>query len=302
MTKDEMKQLAEKVAAIGRRDIWHKRWRNLALVLIAIGLFKIFSTPAPVVDKSHIAVINIDEPISQNSLFWEQFERINNKDTKAALILMNSPGGTVGDSERLYNQIRDIQEMMPVALLVENSATSGGYLASLAADRIYAYNSAVIGSIGVIFRSWIARDVYDMIGLKLEQITTGSHKGYPSSYEEMPDDVKKNLTRMLEADNNWFLDLVIQRRNVGRDTITAIQEAQVYNAKDALALGLIDGISNRSDQIRSLYDQVGVLPLKDMSVDEDDVLGISKLLKPQRKSMGKLISRLLLGAESPVIG
>ncbi|MEC7030539.1 MAG: signal peptide peptidase SppA [Pseudomonadota bacterium] len=302
MTKDEMKQLAEKVAAIGRRDIWHKRWRNLALVLIAIALFNIFSTPAPVVDKSHIAVINIDEPISQNSLFWEQFERISNKDTKAALILMNSPGGTVGDSERLYNQIRDIQEMMPVALLVENSATSGGYLASLAANRIYAYNSAVIGSIGVIFRSWIARDVYDMIGLKLEQITTGSHKGYPSSYEEMPDDVKKNLTRMLEADNNWFLDLVIQRRNVGRDTITAIQEAQVYNAKDALALGLIDGISNRSDQIRSLYDQVGVLPLKDMSVDEDDVLGISKLLKPQRKSMGKLISRLLLGAESPVIG
>lgn len=302
MTKDDMKQLAEKVAAIGRRDIWHKRWRTLALVLIAIGLFKIFSTPAPVVDKSHIAVINIDEPISQNSLFWEQFERINNKDTKAALILMNSPGGTVGDSERLYNQIRDIQKMMPVALLVENSATSGGYLASLAADRIYAYNSAVIGSIGVIFRSWIARDVYDTIGLKLEQITTGSHKGYPSSYEEMPDDVKENLTRMLEADNNWFLELVIERRNVGKDTIKAIQEAQVYNAQDALSLGLIDGISNRSDQIRSLYDQVGVLPLKDMSVDEDDVLGISKLLKPQRKSMGKLISHLLLGAESSVIG
>lgn len=302
MTKDEMKQVAEKVAAIGRRDIWHKRWRNLALILIVVGLYKFFSMPATPVNKSYIAVINIDEPISQDSLFWEQFDRIDYNNAKGALILMNSPGGTVGDSERLYNQVRDLQKTMPVALLVENYATSGGYLASLGADKIYAYNSAVIGSVGVIFRSWMAREVYEKIGLKMEQITTGRYKGYPSSYEAMPFEVRENLTRMLESDNQWFLGLISERRNIGEETLMAIKEAQVYNARDALALGLIDGISSRSEQVERLYQEVGHLPLKDMAVDETDVLGLSKLLKPQRKSLGKIISDLLLNAESSLVG
>lgn len=301
MTKDEMKQVAEKVVAIGRRDVWHKRWRNLALILIIIGLYKFFSMPTAPVNRSYIAVINIDEPISQDSLFWEQFERLDYQNAKGALILMNSPGGTVGDSERLYNQIRDIQKLMPVAFLVENYATSGGYLASLGADKIYAYNSAVIGSVGVIFRSWMAREVYDKIGIKMEQVTTGSHKGYPSSYEEMPAEVRENLTRVLEADNQWFLGLISERRNIGDESLAAIKEAQIYNAIDALALGLIDGISSRSEQLERLYKEVGYLPLKDMSVDESDVLGLSKLLKPQRKSLGKMITDLFLISEQGLV-
>ena len=98
----------------------------------------------------HIALINIDEAITMDSFFWEQFERLSPAETKAVLILMNSPGGTVGDSERLYNEIRKLQASIPTALLVENYATSGGYLGALGADEIYAYNSSLIGSIGVV--------------------------------------------------------------------------------------------------------------------------------------------------------
>ena len=129
-------------------------------------------------------MINIDEVISKIAIFGISLE--SDADTKAVLLLMNSPGGAVGDSERLYNQIRKLQEIFPMALLVENYAASGGYLGALGADKIYAYNSALIGSIGVVMQNYILQDLFDKVGIEIESLTTGRFKGYPSSNEPMP--------------------------------------------------------------------------------------------------------------------
>ena len=293
MTKEEMKSIAENIIAVGKKEKWYKRWRNLALLLLVVMLYQVFSSPSQPVDNSHIAMINVDETITQDSLFWDQFERINPVDTKAVLILMNTPGGAVGDSERLYNEISAIQARFPTSLLVENSATSGGYLGSLGADKIYAYNTSVIGSIGVVVKYWIMKELFESFGIKEEMITTGRNKGYPSPYQETPERVKQNLQALLDSDNEWFLSLVKERRGIDRQGIDAIRDAQVYNAHDALKLGLIDGISSRQEQINALREQVGPLPIKDMSIDEDDVLGLSKLFQTQRKSFAKFSQSFL---------
>lgn len=293
MTKEEAKSIAENIIAVGKKEKWYKRWRNLALLLLVVMLYQAFSSPSAPVDNSHIAMINVDEVITQDSLFWEQFERINPIDTKAVLILMNSPGGAVGDSERLYNEIAAIQARFPTALLVENSATSGGYLGSLGADKIYAYNTSVIGSIGVVLKYWSMKELMDSFGIKEEMITTGRNKGYPSRFQETPDRVKQNLQALLDSDNEWFLSLVEKRRGLDRQSLDAIRDAQVYNARDALKLGLIDGISSRQEQINALREQVGPLPIKDMSIDEDDIFGLSKLLQTQRKSFAKVAQSFL---------
>ncbi len=203
---------------------------------------------------------------------------------------MNSPGGAVGDSERLYNQIRKLQKTLPVALLVENYATSGGYLGALGADKIYAYNSALIGSIGVVMQNYMLKELYEKVGVEVESITTGQYKGYPSSHATMPAKVRQHYQRLLDSDNEWFLSVAIERRGLKKNQIDAIKEAQVYSATDALELGLVDEIATRDDLIDQLREQVGYLPIRDMSVDEEDVLGLSKIFKHQKRSMSSVLN------------
>ena len=286
--KDSTKGIAAAVLWMEKQQLWHKRWRNLALLLLAISILSMIFSPSQPISNPHIAMINIDEVITKDSYFWDQFERVNT-DTKAVLILMNSPGGAVGDSERLYNQIRKLQRILPVSLLVENYATSGGYLGALGADNIYAYNSALIGSIGVVMQNYILKDLYEKVGVEVESITTGQYKGYPSSHAAMPAKVKQHYQRLLDSDNEWFLSVVIDRRGLTKEQVNAIKDAQVYSAKDALEIGLIDAIATRDDMIELLREEVGYLPVKDMSVDEEDVLGLSKIFKHQRRSMSNVL-------------
>ena len=287
MTKDEMKGIAEKVSAIGRRDVWHKRWRNLAILLILVFLYQSFSSSGETVSNAHIAVINIDEEISQDSLFWDQFERIDPQNTKGLLILMNSPGGTIGDSERLYNTIARLNATMPTTVLVENYATSGGYLGAIGCDRIFAYNSAIIGSIGIVIQNYVLDGLFEKVGIKVETMKTGEHKGH-DSYEDMPDNVRGDLQELLDDDHEWFLNLVRNRRNLSRAQVRMISESQIYNARRALEIGLIDGISTREAQLELLWDEVGYLPVFDLTVTEDDVFGLAQILGSQKKSLSKL--------------
>lgn len=279
MTKDESVRLAYDMLKIKARERSFKRWRILgvlALVMIAYSFFSPSSSSKQASVKDHIAVVRIDGDIGTYSEFWTDLERINNH-TKAILFLIDSPGGSVVDSERLYNLIKHCQEVRPTALLVESSAASGSYMAALGANKIYAHNGSVIGSIGVISRHYVMEGVLESLGIKKEEYKTGRFKGFPNSLELMPDEVRLSHKKMIDDIFNWFKELVKTRRSLS-DT-SAIEEAQVYSAHDALKLGLIDGISTYDEQIGILREAVGDLPVRDLSVDETDVFGLSKLFK-----------------------
>ena len=93
----------------------------------------------------------------------------------------------------------------------------------------------------------------------------------------------------MDSDNEWFLELVAERRGLSKDQMNAVRDAQVYSARDALALGLVDGIASRDDLVLALRKEVGDLPLKDMSIDEEDVLGLSKFFRTQRRSVSNVL-------------
>jgi|GEM_PF-5982751 protease-4 len=293
MSPDQSTFLAEEIIRIKNRELKLKRWRNLALGLLLVLLVQNwkFSGRQDPMDAAHIAVFNINEVIDQYSDFWNQFGRLDRENAKAALILMNSPGGTPGDSERLYNEIELIRKIMPVTVLVENQATSGAYLASLASDRIYAYNSAIVGSIGIVSTNTVAKVLFEKIGIEQELFTVGQNKGYPNHYEKTPPHVVNNLQQLMQSDQNWFLGLVVKRRNLDKSILPDIKEAQVYSAIDGLTLGLIDGFSTRHDQIEMLRDEVGDLPIKNLEVDEAESF-FASLFNPKRAFMAlsKMVS------------
>ena len=101
--------------------------------------------------KPHIAKITIDNIITQDSFRYEKLEELSkNKNTKAVIALINSPGGTVVGGETLYKSIKNITQQKPVVSIMGEVATSAAYMASLGSNYIFAQKGTITGSIGVL--------------------------------------------------------------------------------------------------------------------------------------------------------
>ncbi|MDD9361457.1 MAG: S49 family peptidase, partial [Anaplasma sp.] len=96
----------------------------------------------------YIARIGIEGTISRNRGRDALLSRVEDDGSiKAVVLRIDSPGGTVGDSEALYRQIRAIAKKKPVVAVMGNVAASGGYMTALAADYVIANNGTITGSI-----------------------------------------------------------------------------------------------------------------------------------------------------------
>lgn len=263
----DSKQIAVEIVRLQRHERWYKRWRFLTFIFatIVIVMFMSYQKSAP--DLRHVAMVNISGEISESNDVWRQLEKVSLENTQGLLVLFNSGGGAVGDSERLYNALRYYASKMPVEFLVENQAASGAYLAALAADKIYAYNTSIIGSIGVVMQTMNLEQLAITFGVKVETFTTGEYKGYPSPFRQMPEEVKAHLIQVMQDDNKWFIDLVKSRR--GLQQTSGFDQAQIYTGMRGLEQGLIDGISTREEALARLFEKAGQWPLHDLETEED---------------------------------
>jgi protease-4 len=262
--------IAAEVLRLQRQDKWYKRWKLIAITAVISLLVMMLGGKKSVPDQRHLAMVNVSGMISQDSDIWRQLDKVSQKDTQGLLVLFNSGGGTVGASERLYNRLRNISEAIPVEILIEDQATSGAYLAALAGDKIYAYNSSIIGSIGVLMQSFNVEKLTEQLGVKVETMTTGKYKGFPSPFRETPEEVKSHLENVMLEDNKWFVNLVKERRQL--QSSKDYDQAQVYTAREGIALKLLDGVSTRAEAFKRLKEKAGDYPLRDLEIDDSNSL------------------------------
>ena len=92
--------------------------------------------------------------INNESDFVEKINQLKQKENlKAILILVNSPGGTFVSSKEIYDSLKLFDEKIPIAVYMKEVATSGAYLVSLGADKIFANTGTITGSVGVILQT-----------------------------------------------------------------------------------------------------------------------------------------------------
>jgi len=99
-----------------------------------------------------IARVTIEGLIRGSRQRVEALDRLATSNAKAVIVHINSPGGTVSGSEELYDSLMRVKAKKPVVIVVDGLAASGGYIAAMAGDQIMAKQSAIVGSIGVIFQ------------------------------------------------------------------------------------------------------------------------------------------------------
>ncbi|WP_108835601.1 S49 family peptidase [Tateyamaria sp. Alg231-49] len=174
-------------------------------------------------------------------------EKAFSKGKPAAVALeVNSPGGSPVQSSLIGARIRRLAEEkeIPVIAFVEDVAASGGYWLAAAADEIYADESSVVGSIGVISAGFGAHELLARQGVERRVYTAGKSKSMLDPFRpENPEDVER-LKGLLNDIHANFIDHVTARRAGKLDSETELFTGEVWLAKKAHALGLIDGIGH----------------------------------------------------------
>lgn len=173
----------------------------------------------------------------------------------AVALAINSPGGSPVQSSLIAARIRRLADEtdMPVHAFVEDVAASGGYWLACAADRIWADESSILGSIGVISAGFGFHQLIDRWGIERRVHTAGRSKSTMDPFRpENPEDVAR-LHTILEPIHQAFKDHVRARRGTrlaeGRDLFTG----EFWAGREAVALGLADGIGHLVPKMKALY-------------------------------------------------
>ncbi len=180
----------------------------------------------------------VQEVVSQLRLAEED------KDVKAVIFKIDSPGGSVTASDILYNEIEVFKKRTgaKVVAAMMGLTASGGYYISLPADYILAHPTTITGSIGVIFRRPRVTGLMKKVGIDLEVNKSGKNKDIGSPFRAATAEEEKIFQDLTDRLAVRFVDLVVRHRHLEPDIIAEISSARVYLANEALELGLVDEI------------------------------------------------------------
>ncbi len=170
---------------------------------------------------------------------------------KGVLIRLNSPGGTVGMSQELYNAVLAVRKVKPVVASMGDVAASGAYYTAAAADKIVANPGTLTASIGVILQSVNAQQLMnDKLGVKAITIKSGQFKDILSPYRQPTDAELKLLQNIIDTSYKQFLAAVIDGRTKGMNDaekkneliqrIVSVADGRVVIGEEAVKVGLVD--------------------------------------------------------------
>lgn len=178
------------------------------------------------------------------------------KDVAAVALIINSPGGAAVQSALIHARIRALraEKNIPVFAFCEDVAASGGYWLACAGDEIYADSSSIVGSIGVIAAGFGFVEAIRKLGIERRVHTAGESKSVLDPFQpEKPEDVErlKSLQRDVHED---FKALVKSRRNEKlRGDEAELFSGAFWSGRQALSLGLVDGIGHMRDVMRARF-------------------------------------------------
>jgi protease-4 len=178
---------------------------------------------------------------------------------RGILLRVNSPGGSVGASQEIFNTLMNYKESTgkPIIVSMGDVAASGGYYVSIAGDKIFALPSTLTGSIGVISNILDIHDLMKKIGVKEETLKTGEYKDTGSMFRSLTPQDKEYLMGLIGDAYGQFLYDVSTRRNIPLDKLKPISDGRVFSGAKAKSLGLIDELGTLNDTIDYMRNLLG---------------------------------------------
>ncbi|MBP6064348.1 MAG: signal peptide peptidase SppA, partial [Bacteroidales bacterium] len=171
---------------------------------------------------------------------------------KAVVLRVNSPGGSAQCADMIERELRLIREKKPIVVSMGDYAASGGYWISANADKIFANNTTLTGSIGVFSLALNAqKTIENHLYINPETVNTNKHSDILSVYRPMDNEEIAFMQKEVEKVYNQFLNLVAEGRELSVANVDSIAQGRIWSGKDALQIKLADETGGIQDAITS---------------------------------------------------
>ncbi|MBC6440806.1 MAG: signal peptide peptidase SppA [Rhodospirillales bacterium] len=250
-------------------------WRLLfvgALALAAIVAFAKIGDDEPT--GAYVAVLDVNGVIETDRDRDDALDRIARDDNAKALLLrINSSGGTFVGGENLYLNLVRVADAKPVVVVMEDVATSAGYMIAMASERIFVRQGTITGSIGVIFPTTEVVDFFDILGISFENIKSDPLKANPSPLERTLPEAREWTQIMVDEMQAVFVSIVDEGRpDLDHAAVVALADGRVFSGVRAVENGLVDefgGDREARDWLAAEHDIATDLPLRDVEIEDD---------------------------------
>ncbi|AJR04152.1 signal peptide peptidase SppA [Siansivirga zeaxanthinifaciens] len=164
----------------------------------------------------------------------------DDKNIKAIVLRINSPGGSALASELIWREIELTKKVKPVIVSMGNLAASGGYYIACNADKIIAEPTTITGSIGVFGMLPNASGMAKDLGINAEQVVTNKNAVTYSFFEPLNDTQREFIKEGIIDIYDMFTSRVAQGRNMKQDAVKDIAQGRVWTGAEAVKIGLVD--------------------------------------------------------------
>lgn len=169
---------------------------------------------------------------------------------KAVVLRIDSPGGSATASEIIFDACQQVKARKPLIVSMGNVAASGGYYVACSADRIFADDTSITASIGVVAGKLVTTDMWKKLGITFKPYTRGSNAGMLASDAMFSDSQRQQMQQFMNDVYATFRQHVADARGKKlAKPLDDIAGGRVYTGKQALDLGLVDQIGSLDDAV-----------------------------------------------------
>ena len=241
--------------------------------------------------RRRIAHITIDGAISgaTRERVLKAIKEVEEREFPALLLRIDSPGGTVGDSQEIHAALLRLREKgCHVVASFGNVSASGGVYVGVAAEKIVANPGTITGSIGVILRGNNLSKLLERIGIRFETVKSGTYKDILSPDRALTAEERQLLQSLIDSSYEQFVNAVAEGRRLNAEEVRNFADGRVFSGAQAHELGLVDELGDEEHARK--------LAAKLADLDEANTQTL-KLGRPKKRLAGflpgsKLLSKL----------
>jgi protease IV len=195
---------------------------------------------------------------------------VEEKKYPVLLLRIDSPGGTVVDSQEIYSALKRLQDKVKIVATFGNISASGGVYIAMGAHHIMANPGTITGSIGVILRGNNLERLLEKVGVSFKVIKSGPYKDILAFDRELTEPEQHILQDLIDTSYGQFVETVAEARKLDVETVKSFADGRVFTGQQAVELGLVDRLGTEEDARRWAAELAGLDPEKAKCIDIED--------------------------------
>jgi len=279
-----------------------RRWGIFFKILTFAYLFALLAMLTPSIQSKatkgtkHTALVELKGVIapgteaSADNIVSGLRAAFKNPDTAGVILRINSPGGSPVQSGYIYDEILRLRELYPdtpMYAVVSDICASGGYYVAAAAEKIYADQASIVGSIGVRMDNFGFVEAMKKLGVERRTLTAGKSKALLDPFTQQDPKVVSHMKGLLKSVHNQFINAVKQGRGDRLKEVEGMFEGLIWTGDQSVEIGLVDELGSSSYVAREIIGEENIV---NFSVQPD-------FLERFSKQIGAQISSLLVEKE-----